>query len=142
MAPLAAQVRCLNEAVAGSCRSVFKPWEHRLEPDGPRLCSQDDDPELLLHVPFDGAVKLKAISIIGGPNGTSPDKLRVRTWSRRWYGGGCHVVRAGMSCCVAQRLSTLIWTLRHHHSGAWCCTGLPLTASNATGADAGVHQPQ
>jgi hypothetical protein len=26
---------------------------------------------------FDGAVKLKAISIIGGPDGTAPAKLKV-----------------------------------------------------------------
>lgn len=28
------QVRCLNEAVDGSCRKVFKPWHRRLEPAG------------------------------------------------------------------------------------------------------------
>lgn len=47
----AAQVRCLNEAVAGSCRGVFKEWSKRLEPTSPPLASNDDDPELLLHVP-------------------------------------------------------------------------------------------
>lgn len=71
------QVRCLNEAVASSCQRVFKPWEKRLDANGPALMSDDDDPELLLHVPFDGSVKLKAICIIGGEEGRSPSKLKV-----------------------------------------------------------------
>ena len=43
------------------------------------LCadSEEDDPELLLHVPFGGAVKLTGITVIGGPEGTSPAKMRV-----------------------------------------------------------------
>lgn len=73
------KVRCLNEAVASSCQRVFKPWEKRLDANGPALMSDDDDPELLLHVPFDGSVKLKAICIIGGEEGRSPSKLKVYT---------------------------------------------------------------
>ena len=75
---LAQQVRCLNEAVEGSCRQVFKPWERRLEAGGPVLSSEEDDPELLLHIPFNGAVKLTGITLIGGPDGTSPSRLKVR----------------------------------------------------------------
>lgn len=71
------QIRCLNELVPGSCRKVFRPWAERLQPVDPCLSSNDDDTELLLHVPFDGAVKLKAISIIGGSRGTAPAKLKV-----------------------------------------------------------------
>ncbi len=40
--------------------------------------SQEDDPELLLHVPFNGAVKLTGITVIGGGDSTSPAKLKVR----------------------------------------------------------------
>ncbi len=71
------QVRCLNEAVDGSCQKVFKPWDRRLDFSGPTLRSDEDDPEILIHVPFDGAVKLKAICIIGGGEGKSPAKLKV-----------------------------------------------------------------
>lgn len=39
--------------------------------------SEEDDPELLLHVPFDGAVKLTGITVVGGPDGASPSKLKV-----------------------------------------------------------------
>ncbi|KAG2499739.1 hypothetical protein HYH03_002672 [Edaphochlamys debaryana] len=73
------QVRCLNEATPGSCRSVLRPWHERLRdsPDGPLRSNEDDDEqELLLHIPFDGAVKLKAISLISrGAPGTAPSRM-------------------------------------------------------------------
>lgn len=49
--------------------------------------SEEDDPELLLHVPFDGAVKLTGITVVGGPEGAAPAKLKVSR-SRRRYGCG------------------------------------------------------
>ena len=54
-----AQVSALNEAVQGSAVHVLRPWQQRLEPPLPVLDSNDDDPELLIHIPFDGTVKLK-----------------------------------------------------------------------------------
>ncbi|KAG1670383.1 hypothetical protein FOA52_000143 [Chlamydomonas sp. UWO 241] len=71
------RVRCLNEQDPGSAARVFKPWEQRSEPTVNPLRSNEDDPELLIHVPFDGAVKLKAICVVGGPAGSSPAKLKV-----------------------------------------------------------------
>ena len=59
------QVYALNEATAGSACGVFRPWEDRLNFSAPALISNDDDPELLIHVPFTGSVKLRAICIIG-----------------------------------------------------------------------------
>ena len=84
------QVRCLNEAVAGSCQKVFKPWERRADLTGPTLRSEDDDPELLLHVPFNGSVKLQAICIVGMGEGRSPAKLKARRGAacRRGRPGG------------------------------------------------------
>ena len=46
-----AQVHCLNEAAEGSCTNIFKPWSERMVPTLEPLCSNDDDPEILLHVP-------------------------------------------------------------------------------------------
>lgn len=73
------KVRCLNEDAAGSCRTVLRPWDARTAaapPPGP-LLSDEDDAELLLHIPFDGAVKLKAVCVIGGPGGRAPTKMRL-----------------------------------------------------------------
>lgn len=127
-------MRCLNEAVEGSCRKVFKPWHLRLETssgtqlgdeslrqaDMPRCTpacapishhtlycvsadSEEDDPELLLHVPFDGAVKLTGITVIGGPDGASPSKLKVgaasggSAWAAATQKPGPHA--ASPPCC-------------------------------------------
>ncbi|CAK9210635.1 unnamed protein product [Sphagnum troendelagicum] len=69
-------VRALNEAIDGSAKSVFKPWENRLD-FSTALESNDDDPELILFIPFTTDVKIKSISIIGGSDGTSPSKMRA-----------------------------------------------------------------
>jgi hypothetical protein len=76
-APAPHQVTCLNEDVDGSCRNVFKPWAQRTSPTEAPLRSNEDDPELLIHIPLDGAMRLKAVCIVGGPGGTAPSKLRV-----------------------------------------------------------------
>mmetsp|Transcript_7334 Transcript_7334/g.14457 ORF Transcript_7334/g.14457 Transcript_7334/m.14457 type:complete len:208 (+) Transcript_7334:73-696(+) len=73
------KVRCLNEEMPGSCKNIFRPWSERTKPLDSPLSSPDDDDELLLHIPFDGCVKLKAISIIGGSNGNTPAHLKVFT---------------------------------------------------------------
>jgi hypothetical protein len=53
------QVSCLNEHSAGSCRSVFKPWEERTDFSGVPLQScRDDAAELLLHIPCANPVLL------------------------------------------------------------------------------------
>ncbi|KAM7276935.1 hypothetical protein ACFE04_018801 [Oxalis oulophora] len=71
------KVSALNEAVHGSVKSVFKAWEQRLNSSGELLESNEDDPELLVYVPFTSDVKIKSISIVGGADGTSPSKMRV-----------------------------------------------------------------
>ena len=43
------------------------------------LRSNDGDPELLLHIPFDGAVKLKALCVVGGDDDKAPGKMRLFT---------------------------------------------------------------
>lgn len=57
----------LNEMTPGSARGVFRPWGDRLNFEAPALLSNDDDPELLIHIPFNGTVKLRAICLIGEP---------------------------------------------------------------------------
>jgi hypothetical protein len=55
-------VRCSNEEVPNSGRAVLKLHEERLS-TLPCLKSQEDDPELLLFIPFTEAVILQSISI-------------------------------------------------------------------------------
>ncbi|CAK0741077.1 hypothetical protein CVIRNUC_001298 [Coccomyxa viridis] len=72
-------VWALNEAHAGSVKGVFRPWAERLDMSLPTLDSNEDDPELLIHVPFNGSVKIKAITIIGGSDGMAPAVMRAYT---------------------------------------------------------------
>ncbi|XP_047953296.1 PITH domain-containing protein 1 [Salvia hispanica] len=71
------KVSALNEAVSGSVESVFKDWEQRLNSSEGYLESNEDDPELIVFIPFTSDVKLKSISIVGGADGTSPAKMRA-----------------------------------------------------------------
>ncbi|CAH9106324.1 unnamed protein product [Cuscuta epithymum] len=71
------KVTALNEALRGSVKSVFKPWEQRLNSFEGYLESNEGDPELIVFIPFTSDVKIKSIAIVGGVDGTSPSKMRV-----------------------------------------------------------------
>lgn len=64
-------VRALNEMVPGSGAEIIKPWSERFS-TVPVLKS-DSDEQLIIHIPFDGMVKLKSI-FVRCPNTTSAIK--------------------------------------------------------------------
>ncbi|EFA03260.1 PITH domain-containing protein CG6153 [Tribolium castaneum] len=68
-------LECLNEATEGTGKTVFKPWEERLNFDV--YVESDADEELLFNIPFTGNVKLKGIIIIGEDADTHPNKVRM-----------------------------------------------------------------
>ncbi|KAJ8960991.1 hypothetical protein NQ318_020295 [Aromia moschata] len=68
-------LQCLNEAVDGSGKTVFKPWEERLNFD--IFVDSDADEELLFNIPFVGNVKLKGIKVIGEDSDNHPSKMRL-----------------------------------------------------------------
>jgi hypothetical protein len=76
-------LRCLNctNQDLSILQRVFRPWGERLNELSPPLTSneeeEDDERELLIHVEFDGAVKLSAITLIGGDESSSPSKMRA-----------------------------------------------------------------
>jgi hypothetical protein len=41
------------------------------------LTSNNGDPELLIYIPFNAAVKMKSITMIGGEEGTSPSFVKL-----------------------------------------------------------------
>lgn len=69
-------ISALNESEAGACRRIFKPYDKRLERDT-WLDSDDEDPQLIIHIPFTSPVKIQSITVIGGPDGTAPRDLRA-----------------------------------------------------------------
>ncbi|KAL6615404.1 hypothetical protein ACP70R_037674 [Stipagrostis hirtigluma subsp. patula] len=97
------KVVALNESVPGSVKSVFKPWEQRLDTSGLQYVSGhhrllyycSNACVLLQRSPlivmfsigfvtdkvsrnrFTSDVKIKSISVVGGPEGTSPSRMRA-----------------------------------------------------------------
>eukprot|EP01103_Thecamoeba_quadrilineata_P012795 TRINITY_DN3390_c0_g1_i1.p1 TRINITY_DN3390_c0_g1~~TRINITY_DN3390_c0_g1_i1.p1 ORF type:complete len:204 (+),score=39.70 TRINITY_DN3390_c0_g1_i1:48-659(+) len=71
---------CLNESSNRAVLNVFKPYDNKLDRTK-FLESNDDDPQLIIFIPFTGVVKLKGITLIGGEEGSSPSKLKV--WVNR-----------------------------------------------------------
>ncbi|CAG2108037.1 unnamed protein product [Medioppia subpectinata] len=69
------RVECLNEAIEGSGRRVFKPWDQRLNFE--QFVESDCDEELLFKIPFTGNVKLKGLIVIGGEDESHPSRIRL-----------------------------------------------------------------
>ncbi|CAF4761139.1 unnamed protein product [Pieris macdunnoughi] len=68
-------LQCLNETIDGSGKTVFKPWENRL--DRNEFVESDADEELLFNIPFTGNIKLKGIIIASEDTDSHPSKLRL-----------------------------------------------------------------
>jgi hypothetical protein len=79
-------VTCCNEVDPGSIKGVFKTWDKRL--DRTKFVESDCDEELIINIPFvlvflysscrfNGMVKLASFCIIGGPEGSSPSKMKL-----------------------------------------------------------------
>ncbi|GMH75693.1 hypothetical protein TrST_g3055 [Triparma strigata] len=73
-------VRCLNEAVHGSCKTIIKHYEDRDNAE-PYMESNEDDVEMIMHVPFTEGVRLTQISVTGHTSGSAPSTLKL--WSNR-----------------------------------------------------------
>ena len=53
---------CLNEESEESGKTVFKPWESRL--DREKFVTSDADEELLFNIPFTGGFRIKSVYLI------------------------------------------------------------------------------
>ncbi len=69
-------VRVLNASDASAASLILKPHSQRFV-STIYLCSNEDDPELILHVPFVSQVRMQSISIIGGLGGSAPMSVSV-----------------------------------------------------------------
>lgn len=69
-----ARVRCLNERVTDSIRTVFKSYENRLDTN--QFVESDADDQLIIYIPFTGSVKLKAIALYALGE-TAPREMRA-----------------------------------------------------------------
>ena len=69
-------VAALNATERGAARTIFKPYDQRLDRES-CLESEEDDPQLLIHIPFTCPVKIKSLTCIGGSDGLAPSVLRA-----------------------------------------------------------------
>ncbi len=70
------EVYALNEQVTQSCQKIFKDKEEML--DKTNFCeSNEGDPELLINIPFYTQVAIKSMKLIGGEDGTAPNKVKL-----------------------------------------------------------------
>mmetsp|Transcript_10285 Transcript_10285/g.15785 ORF Transcript_10285/g.15785 Transcript_10285/m.15785 type:complete len:214 (-) Transcript_10285:111-752(-) len=75
-------VYCLNEEVENAGRSVIKLHEERLSLT-PSLTSPEDDPELLLFIPFTESVTLQSISIRSSASEETVSPKTVKIFTNR-----------------------------------------------------------
>jgi PITH domain len=74
-------VQCLNETANDSGRSILKLYEDRMTVE-PSLVSAEDDPELLLYIPFTEAINIHSLSIHNSSNSSehfSPRRVKLFT---------------------------------------------------------------
>ncbi|KAI9183043.1 hypothetical protein H9P43_003959 [Blastocladiella emersonii ATCC 22665] len=69
------RVRALNESVEGAAKSVFRPWDQRL--DDSKFVESDADEQLIIFIPFTGQVKLKAIALRAPLDESAPAEMRA-----------------------------------------------------------------
>jgi PITH domain len=75
------KVTCFNEVIVDSGRMILKIQEERTSAQ-PCLLSPEDDPELLMYIPFTEAVSIQTISIHNSSNNTetsSPRRVKLFT---------------------------------------------------------------
>ncbi|EGF83993.1 hypothetical protein BATDEDRAFT_85497 [Batrachochytrium dendrobatidis JAM81] len=68
-------VRCLNEAISGSVKKVFRPWDKRF--DEGQFVESDADEQLIIFIPFVSSVKLKSIALLGNNDASAPSCMKV-----------------------------------------------------------------
>ncbi|ORY79108.1 galactose-binding domain-like protein [Protomyces lactucae-debilis] len=70
-------VRCLNEQSPGSARHIIRPWDKRWDTN-PSLQSEEDDAQLLLHVPFQGGqVRPRSLLLRCPRTSSAPKQIKV-----------------------------------------------------------------
>eukprot|EP00965_Chrysotila_dentata_P144608 4776367-Pleurochrysis_carterae.AAC.1 len=69
-------VSALNESETGACKRVFKPYSERNDA-ATFVESEDDDPQMLIHIPFTCPVHIRALMMIGDGGSATPREVRA-----------------------------------------------------------------
>ncbi|KAI0723688.1 galactose-binding domain-like protein [Fomitopsis betulina] len=68
-------VMALNAQDPAKGPEVIKPWDQRLDED--KYIESDADDQLIIRIPFTGAVKLRALLLKTGPGDLTPAKVSI-----------------------------------------------------------------
>ena len=76
---LSSDIECFNEKDIDSIQKVIRPYERKTAfRQDPSLTMQADmGTELVVKIPFNSEVKVKAICVAGGNDGDAPSKMKV-----------------------------------------------------------------
>ncbi|CAF1505906.1 unnamed protein product [Rotaria sp. Silwood1] len=70
-------LQCYNEKHDGSGKDVFRAWKERF--DRSKVVESDDEQELLFSIPFNGALKITGLCVIGENDTSHPNTVKL--WS-------------------------------------------------------------
>lgn len=70
------RTKVLNSRRSGDANNAFKSFSNRRDREA-FIESEEDDPELILHIPFTVAVNVKSICISGDADGSSPAQVKM-----------------------------------------------------------------
>ncbi len=72
-------VECFNEKVTNQARKVIRPFSEKLKflTDPTIKLESDYEEVLVIRIPFNCEVRIKAICVAGAPEGFAPSKLKV-----------------------------------------------------------------
>jgi len=73
-----AAVDCFNQKDHNSIRKVLRPIEDRMD-FSKGICQSAYGKDLVVFIPFNGEIKIKAVIVIGGEEGSAPSKLKLYT---------------------------------------------------------------
>lgn len=64
-------VDCFNQRDNSSIRSILRPLDEKMNFND-KVCESAYGKDLVVFVPFNGEIKIKAVIVIGGDEGTAP----------------------------------------------------------------------
>lgn len=70
------KVQCFNERTPKSVLNILRPLDERMN-FSKGIVQSGYGKDLVVYIPFNGEVRIKAVIVIGGSDGASPTKMKI-----------------------------------------------------------------
>ena len=70
------KVQCFNERTHKSVLNILRPLEDRMD-FSKGIVQSGYGRDLVVYIPFNGEVRVKALIVIGGSDGASPSRVKI-----------------------------------------------------------------